>query len=226
MSVQTFSVVKTSDDASLAAEKVRWPNLVLFGPMETDQAHINMNASRLRVYEHDKDWYLLCVSMTPFVFLGLTQWRKYSTKWILFFPNKLSLFVNSWFYIVVRRNHAVKLFMANTNNKDIPHHRSHTELNKHKHQAFLPLHFTPRFYTSTYIHKLIWNLAWNTFCFSFYFFVACFSSPNWESSGFNWQKKVEVVTVEQGTQLYFIDLKPYFVLHTCLNTNPKPQRHC
>lgn len=29
------------------------------------------------------------------------------------FPNKLSLFVNNWFYIAVHMNHAVKLFMAN-----------------------------------------------------------------------------------------------------------------
>lgn len=121
----------------------------------------------------------------------------------VFFPNKLSLFVNSWFYIVVHMNHAVKLFMANAINKDIPHHRSHTEFNKHKHQAFLPPHFT-------YIHKLNLNLTWN----SNLLFVACFYHLTGKAVVLIKKEKKVVVTVEQGTQLYFKDLKPYFVLNT------------
>lgn len=39
-----------------------------------------------------------------------------------FSPNKFGLFVNSWFYIVVHRNHAVKLLMANVPNNHITGH--------------------------------------------------------------------------------------------------------
>lgn len=72
---------------------------------------------------------------------------------VFFSPNKFGLFVNSWFYIVVHRNHAVKLLMANVPNKDKSHHRSHTQLNKDK-QAFLHLHSQV-----LYIHKLNPNPA-------------------------------------------------------------------
>lgn len=47
---------------------------------------------------------------------------------VLCFPIKC-LFVESWFYSVVSRIHAVELFMSNHHRndiKDISHHRSHT----------------------------------------------------------------------------------------------------
>lgn len=97
--------------------------------------------------------------------------------------------------------------MANVLNKDISHHRSHTELNKHK-QAFLLLHFT-------YIHKLDLNLAWN----SKWLFVAWLCRLPGKAVVFiKKRKKKVVVTIEQGTQLYFKDLKPYFVLRTPVST--------
>lgn len=88
--------------------------------------------------------------------------------------------------------------MASTINKDIPRHRSRTELNKHKHQAFLPQHLT-------YIHKLNLDSNWLV--------VACFHCLTGKAVVSIKKKKV-VVTVEQGTQFYVKDLKPYFMTRT------------
>lgn len=97
--------------------------------------------------------------------------------------------------------------MASAINKDIPHDRSHTELNKHKHQAFLPPHLP-------YIHKLNLSLAWNS-----NLLVACFHHLAGKAVVLIKNGKNVVVTVEQGTQLHVKDLKAY--THTYLITNPK-----